>query len=62
MSIGLKGMKLAAKVLTASAKKIYENPEIIVDAKQELASRVGEDFKYGALLGDRDPPLDYRVN
>ena len=38
-------MKLAAKVLTASAKKIYENPEIIVDAKQELASRVGEDFK-----------------
>ena len=62
MSIGLKGMKLAAKVLTASAKKIYENPEIIVDAKQELASRVGEDFKYEALLGDRDPPLDYRVN
>jgi aminobenzoyl-glutamate utilization protein B len=55
-------MKLAAKVLTASAKKIYENPEIIVDAKQELASRVGEDFKYEALLGDRDPPLDYRVN
>ena len=62
MSIGLKGMKLAAKVLTASATKIYENPEIIVDAKQELASRVGEDFKYEALLGDRDPPLDYRVN
>ncbi len=62
MSIGLKGMKLAAKVLTASAKKIYENPEIIVDAKQELASRVGEDFKYEPLLGDRDPPLDYRVN
>ena len=62
MSIGLKGMKLAANVLTASATKIYENPEIIVDAKQELASRVGEDFKYEALLGDRDPPLDYRVN
>ena len=62
MSIGLKGMKLAAKVLTASATKIYENPEIIVDAKQELAGRVGEDFKYEALLGDRDPPLDYRVN
>ena len=62
MSIGLKGMKLAAKVLTASATKIYENPEIIVDAKQELASRVGEDFKYEARLGDRDPPLDYRVN
>ena len=61
-TIGLKGMKLAADVLTDSAVQIYEDPTIIIEAKQELASRVGEDFQYEALLGDRDPPLDYRVN
>ena len=61
-TIGLKGMKLAADVLTDSAVQIYENPTIIIEAQQELASRVGEDFQYEALLGDRDPPLDYRVN
>jgi aminobenzoyl-glutamate utilization protein B len=61
-TIGLKGMKLAADVLADSAVQIYEDPTIIIEAKQELASRVGEDFQYEALLGDRDPPLDYRVN
>ena len=29
-------------------------------AKKELSERVGEDFNYFPLLGDRDPPLDYR--
>ena len=29
-------------------------------AKKELSDRVGEDFIYFPLLGDRDPPLDYR--
>jgi aminobenzoyl-glutamate utilization protein B len=30
--------------------------------KKELKERVGEDFQYKALLGDRKPPLNYRVN
>ena len=34
----------------------------IYEAKQELKTRVGEDFKYKALLGERKPPLNYRVN
>ena len=61
-SIGLKGAELAAKTLSASAIEIYKNPEIIVKAKKELNERVGKDFKYKALLGDREPPLNYRVN
>ena len=61
-SIGLKGTKLAAKALAATALEIYENPDIVVTAQKELQENVGPDFNYEALLGDRKPPLDYRVN
>lgn len=61
-SIGLKGTKLAAKALTATALEIYENPDIVAQAKKELQDNVGPDFDYKALLGDREPPLDYRNN
>jgi len=61
-SIGLKGTELAAKTISATAIEIFTNPEIIQQAKQELESRVGKSFKYKALLGDRKPPLNYRVN
>ena len=59
-SIGLKGEKLAAQVLSDTAIEIYLNPEIIEDAERERLERVGEDFSYFPLIGDRDPPLDYR--
>jgi len=59
-SIGLKGAELAAKTLAKSATDIFSNPSIIEDSKNELKSRVGEDFEYKPLLGDRKPPLDYR--
>ena len=60
MSIGLKGTKLAVQILTDTAKAIYLDPGIADEAKKELAQRKGEDFKYIPLLGDRNPPLDYR--
>jgi len=59
-SIGLKGMKLAVQVLSETAKEIYLNPSIPIKAKEELAINVGNEFIYVPLLGDRDPPLDYR--
>ena len=59
-SIGLKGTKLAAQVLADTAKDLYEKPKIIALAKDEHQERVGKDFKYYPLLGDRDPPLNYR--
>ena len=59
-SIGLKGTELAAKTLAKSAIDIYSNPSIIEDAKAELKERVGDNFEYKPLLGDRKPPLEYR--
>ncbi|MFV2090811.1 MAG: amidohydrolase, partial [Pseudomonadales bacterium] len=59
-SIGFKGMHLAAKLLARTARDLIENPELIVEARQELQRRRGKDFEYRALLGDREPPLDYR--
>ena len=61
-SIGLKGTELAAKTIAATAIELFSNPIIINEAKKELDERVGKDFEYKALLGDRKPPLDYRIN
>ena len=59
-TIGLKGTKLAAEILSETAIEIFLDPAIASKAKQELERRVGADFKYVPLLGDRKPPLDYR--
>ncbi len=60
-SIGHKGMGLAAKLLARTARDLIENPEIISEAQAELEAKQGPDFDYEALLGDRSPPLDYRL-
>lgn len=59
-TIGLKGTKLAVQVLSETAQEIYLDPNIALRAKEELLINVGEDFEYMPLLGDREPPLDYR--
>jgi aminobenzoyl-glutamate utilization protein B len=59
-SIGNKGMIVAAKTLTLTAIDLFENPGILADAKREWERRVGPDFAYESLVGDRPPPLDYR--
>ena len=61
-SIGIKGTELAAKTMAATAVEIFTNPSIVQAAKNELNQRVGDDFIYKALLGERSPPLNYRVN
>ncbi len=61
MGIGHKGMLLAARLLALTATDLYTNPALIERAWQELQQRRGPDFKYSALLGDREPPLDYRL-
>ena len=59
-SIGLKGTKLAAQVLADTAQDLFKNPKIIESAHDEYLERVGANFEYYPLLGDRKPPLDYR--
>ncbi len=61
MSIGHRGMLLAARVLALTATDLYRNPSLIERARKELKERRGADFRYSALLGDREPPLDYRL-
>ena len=59
-TIGMKGTKLAAQVMADTAQDIFKDPSVLADAKTEYQNRVGEDFQYVPLLGDREPPLDYR--
>jgi aminobenzoyl-glutamate utilization protein B len=60
MSIGNKGMVIAAKSLAATMVDLFVQPEFITAAKAEYRERVGPNFTYRALVGDRPPPLDYR--
>jgi len=60
MSIGFKGTQAAAKTLTLAAIELYTNPELRKEAKAEFDKARGPDYVYKSLLGDRDPPLDYR--
>ncbi|MFT6274465.1 MAG: aminobenzoyl-glutamate utilization protein B [Halioglobus sp.] len=61
-SIGGKGMIVAAKTLALTIVELLQSPELVVAARDEMKERRGDDFVYKALLGDRAPPLDYRVN
>lgn len=60
MSIGHKGAHVAAKTLTLAAIELYEDEALRADARAEFEAARGEDYVYSSLLGDRDPPLDYR--
>ncbi|MEM7080809.1 MAG: amidohydrolase [Pseudomonadota bacterium] len=60
MSIGHKGMFLAAQVLAKTGSDLFTSPDVIRGAYKEMVQARGSDFKYAALLGDRSPPLDYR--
>ncbi len=60
MSIGFKGTQVAAKTLTLAAIELYSNPELRTEAKAEFDKARGPDYRYKSLLGDREPPLDYR--
>ena len=60
MSIGQKGMLIAAKTMTLTAMDIFKDPSVTGKALEELNKRRGDDFTYKALVGDRKAPLDYR--
>jgi aminobenzoyl-glutamate utilization protein B len=60
MSIGQKGMLLAAKTLAMTAVDLFLDDSLIEKARAEWLERRGTSFEYKPLLGDRKPPLDYR--
>ena len=62
MSIGNKGLLVAAKTLAMTTVDLFTNPELVAAAQEEYQRRIGPDFEYVSLVGDRDPPLDYRAS
>jgi aminobenzoyl-glutamate utilization protein B len=61
MSIGFKGMQVAAKAMALTIADLLRDPATIARAKAEfLEKRGGPDFKYSSLVGNRPPPFDYR--
>jgi aminobenzoyl-glutamate utilization protein B len=60
MTIGLKGMENASKILALTAADLFSQPELIARARAEFDQRRGADFTYRSAVGDRTPPLDYR--
>ena len=59
-SYGIKGGVVAAKTLALTAAELYRSPELIAAAKAEFEKARGSDFDYQAMVGNRQPPLDYR--
>jgi len=60
--IGNKGMINAAKTLAFTMYDLITQPELLEASREEFLERRGPDFVYEPLLGDRDPPLDYRAS
>ena len=60
MTIGLKGMENASKILALTAVDLFTQPELVARARAEFEQRRGVEFKYRSAVGDRAPPLDYR--
>jgi len=58
--IGIKGMLVAAKTLAMTAVDLLLDPSHIEAARQEFERRRGAGFVYRPLVGEREPPLDYR--
>jgi len=59
-SIGVKGMVVASKTLARTAMDLFSDPTIVTTAQDEYRKRVGPNFTYVPLVGNRPPPLDYR--
>lgn len=57
--IGIKGMIVASKTIAFTAIDLFTNPELIKKAKEEFIQTKGG-YQYKALLGDRQPALNYR--
>ncbi|MDE2761907.1 MAG: amidohydrolase [Gemmatimonadota bacterium] len=60
MSIGNKGMIVAAKTLAMTMVDLFTDGELLATATAEYREKAGADFEYVSLVGDREPPLDYR--
>jgi aminobenzoyl-glutamate utilization protein B len=59
MSIGTKGMIVAAKTMALTVSDLMTDPALVANAKAEYLKRRGDGFTYVTLAPAR-PPLEYR--
>jgi aminobenzoyl-glutamate utilization protein B len=60
MSIGVKGMIVAAKAMALTVTDLFSDPATVAKAKEEFfQKRGGADFKYTTVV-PAQPPFDYR--
>lgn len=57
---GEAGMHYAARVLALTAADLFRSPQTLEAIRREHQETRGDDYRYRPLLGDREPPLDYR--
>jgi aminobenzoyl-glutamate utilization protein B len=60
MSIGRKGMDLAARVLAASAWELFHDSQLLIQAKADHQRRLAGRNYQPMLEPNQPPPLDYR--
>lgn len=58
MTIGTKGLLVAARTFYLTALELYLKPELLKRVREEFESRRGPDFRFEPLMGDRKPPQD----
>ena len=59
MSIGTKGMLVAAKAMALTVSDLLADPSLIAKARDEFLARRGAGFTY-VTLAPATPPFDYR--
>ncbi len=60
MSIGQKGMVVAAKALATTAEDLFADPKLVSDAKAEFERQMRGKTYTTQIPPDQKPPLDYR--
>ncbi|MCX6551913.1 MAG: amidohydrolase, partial [Acidobacteria bacterium] len=60
MSIGVKGMMVAAKTMALTVSDLFTDPAVVAKAKEEfLQKRGGASFQYTTIVPAR-PPFEFR--
>jgi aminobenzoyl-glutamate utilization protein B len=62
MSIGQRGMIVAAKAMALTAVDLFSNPQLVADAKADFARQMNGKTYSSQIPENQKPPLDYRKN
>jgi aminobenzoyl-glutamate utilization protein B len=60
MSIGQKGMLVAAKARALTGVDLFSNPQLVQDARKDFARQLAGKTYKSEIPDGQQPPLDYR--